>query len=57
VLPDRRHAIFLKDDMPNSPLAVVQAQLDAYNAKDLDALMATYAPNAQQFALHGALLA
>jgi len=43
--------------MPNSPAAVVQAQLDAYNAKDLDALMATYAPDAQQFALHGALLA
>jgi len=40
-----------------SPLAVVQAQLDAYNAKDLDALMATYAPDAQQFAMHGALLA
>jgi putative hydrolase of HD superfamily len=40
-----------------SPLAVVQAQLDAYNAKDLDALMNTYAPDAQQFALHGALLA
>ena len=40
-----------------SPLAVVQAQLDAYNAKDLDALMHTYAPDAQQFALHGALLA
>jgi hypothetical protein len=40
-----------------SPLAVVQAQLDAYNAKDLDALMLTYAPDAQQFALHGALLA
>jgi len=40
-----------------SPLAVVQAQLDAYNAKDLDALMATYAPDAQQFAIHGALLA
>ena len=39
------------------PLAVVQAQLDAYNAKNLDALMATYAPDAQQFALHGALLA
>lgn len=39
------------------PAAVVQAQLDAYNAKDLDALMATYAPDAQQFALHGALLA
>jgi len=42
---------------PTSPLAVVQAQLDAYNARDLDALMATYAPDAQQFALHGALLA
>ncbi|MGI4720036.1 MAG: nuclear transport factor 2 family protein [Janthinobacterium lividum] len=40
-----------------SPLAVVQAQLDAYNAKDLEALMHTYAPDAQQFALHGALLA
>jgi len=39
------------------PAAVVQAQLDAYNAKDLDALMATYAPDARQFALHGALLA
>lgn len=43
--------------MPSSPLAVVQAQLDAYNNKDLDALMRTYAPDAQQFALHGALLA
>lgn len=42
---------------PLSPLAVVQAQLDAYNAKDLDALMRTYAPDAQQFALHGGLLA
>lgn len=47
----------MKDDMPTSPLAVVQAQLDAYNAKDLGALMATYAPDAQQFSLHGALLA
>lgn len=40
-----------------NPAAVVQAQLDAYNAKDIDALMATYAPDARQFALHGALLA
>ena len=39
------------------PAAVVQAQLDAYNAKDIDALMLTYAPDARQFALHGALLA
>lgn len=42
---------------PLSPSAVVQAQLDAYNAKDLDALMATYALDAAQFALHGDLLA
>ncbi|MET0981186.1 MAG: nuclear transport factor 2 family protein [Telluria sp.] len=40
-----------------NPAAVVQAQLDAYNAKDIDALMGTYAANAQQFALHGSLLA
>jgi putative hydrolase of HD superfamily len=39
------------------PAAVVQAQLDAYNAKDIEALMATYAPDAQQFTLHGPLLA
>ena len=43
--------------MTTSPLAVVQAQLDAFNARDLDALMATYAPHARQFALHGDLLA
>jgi putative hydrolase of HD superfamily len=40
-----------------NPAAVVQAQLDAYNAKDIDALMRTYAPDAQQFTLHGPLLA
>ena len=40
-----------------SPIAVVEAQLAAFNGKDLDALMATYAPDAQQFALHGDLLA
>ncbi|MFC5458343.1 nuclear transport factor 2 family protein [Massilia niabensis] len=40
-----------------TPAAVVQAQLDAYNAKDIDALMGTYAPDAQQFTLHGPLLA
>lgn len=40
-----------------SPLAVVQAQLDAYNAKDIDALLATYAPDAQQYVLHGERLA
>ena len=40
-----------------SPLAVVQAQLDAYNAKNIEALLATYAEDAQQFVLHGERLA
>jgi hypothetical protein len=31
------------------PAAVVQRQLDAYNARDLDALLATYADDACQF--------
>lgn len=40
-----------------SPIAVVQAQLDAFNAKDLDALMRAYAPDAEQFTLHGERIA
>ena len=40
-----------------SPLTVVQAQLDAFNARDIEALMATYAPDAEQFVLHGERLA
>jgi hypothetical protein len=35
--------------MTLEPAAVVQRQLDAYNAKDIDALMQTYAADAQQF--------
>lgn len=40
-----------------SPLSVVQAQLDAYNARDVEALLQTYAADAEQFTLHGELLA
>jgi putative hydrolase of HD superfamily len=40
-----------------SPAEVVQAQLDAYNAKDIDALLGAYAPDAEQYQLHGGLLA
>ena len=36
---------------------VVQRQLDAYNARDIDAWLGTYHPDAEQFALHGPLLA
>ncbi len=40
-----------------SATSVVQAQLDAYNARDIDALLATYAPDAEQYTLHGERLA
>lgn len=43
--------------MNNSPEAVVQRQLDAYNARDIDALLATYAPDARQYEHPGKLLA
>lgn len=41
----------------NSPEVVIQRQLDAYNAKDIDAWLATYAPNAQQYEYPGKLVA
>jgi hypothetical protein len=41
----------------NDPEAVVQRQLDAYNARDIDALMATYAEDARQFEHPAKLLA
>ncbi|MFZ6844338.1 nuclear transport factor 2 family protein [Undibacterium sp. RuTC16W] len=40
-----------------SPEAVVQQQLDAYNARDLEAWLATYADDAQQFEHPGKLVA
>jgi hypothetical protein len=43
--------------LPHSPANVVQRQLDAYNAKDIPGWLATYAPDAQQFTLHGACFA
>lgn len=47
---------------PLSPISraserVVQAQLDAYNARDLDAWLATYSEDAEQFMLHAGSLA
>lgn len=42
---------------PTSPAAVIQRQLDAYNARDVDAWLATYAPDARQFEYPGILLA
>jgi putative hydrolase of HD superfamily len=40
-----------------SPLTVIQQQLDAYNAKDMEGWLATYAPDAEQYAMHGERLA
>src|SRR5689334_338506 len=41
----------------SNPEVVVQRQLDAYNARDIEALMATYAEDAQQFEYPATLLA
>lgn len=43
--------------VPVDPATVVQRQLEAYNARDLDAILATYAPDAQQFEFPDKLLA
>lgn len=40
-----------------SPASTVQRQLDAYNARDLAALLAIYAPDAQMFEHPSTLLA
>lgn len=37
--------------------AVVQRQLDAYNAKDMEAWLATYSAQAEQFLLHSERIA
>lgn len=43
--------------MTQNPVStVVQRQLDAYNTKDLEALLQSYALNAEQYSLHGELL-
>jgi hypothetical protein len=39
-----------------TPEALVQRQLDAYNAKNLEAWLATYAPDAKQFEFPATLL-
>jgi hypothetical protein len=36
---------------------VVQQQLDAYNARDLEAWLATYGPDAEQYMLHAGVMA
>lgn len=43
--------------MPTPPLEVIQRQLAAYNAKDIEGFLATYAIDAEQCTLHGERLA
>jgi putative hydrolase of HD superfamily len=40
-----------------TPEQIIQRQLDAYNAKDVRAWLASYHPDAEHFELHGSLLA
>ena len=42
---------------PSDPVSVVQRQLDAYNAKDIDGLLMAYAANAELFEHPSKLLA
>lgn len=43
--------------MPDDSASIVQRQLDAYNARDVDALLATYTEDAQMFEHPSKLLA
>ena len=47
------HVAPLADD----PAALIQRQLEAYNDKDVEAWLATYASDAEQYLLHGDRLA
>src|SRR5687767_12517740 len=40
-----------------TPVEIVQAQLEAYNSRDIDGLLAAYAPHARQYAWPQVLLA
>lgn len=44
-------------DSSLAPAAVVQRQLDAYNARDVDAILATYSTDAEQFEHPATLIA
>lgn len=59
-----RNSVFMTQELKGQstsmnllPESVVQRQLEAYNARDLDALMQTYAEDAEQFAYPTTLLA
>ncbi len=43
--------------MTDSPETIVQRQLDAFNARDIESLLATYAPDVRQYLFPDTLLA
>ena len=47
----------IPETLSTTPEFVVQRQLDAFNARDIEALMATYSEDAQQFEHPATLLA
>jgi len=48
--PNRMH-------LPTSPAELIQRQLEAYNARNMDAWLATYAPQARQYLYPATLVA
>ena len=50
-IPSTAQALLVKAE------SVVQQQLEAYNARDLEGWLATYKDDAEQYLLHGGLLA
>ena len=50
-IPSAARALLVKAE------SVVQQQLEAYNARDLEGWLATYKDDAEQYLLHGGLLA
>ena len=49
--------VLMNNPLSHDPEAVVQRQLDAFNARDIDALLAVYAEDAQMFEHPSKLLA
>lgn len=55
--PDGNRLRFANQASLCTPESVVQRQLEAYNAKDLEAWLSTYSADAEQYELHGPRLA
>lgn len=54
---DDLNSVFMSKELGSNIETIIQRQLDAYNARDVEALMATYTEDAQQFEYPSKLLA